>query len=94
MSGKRTPIRYWLGGDPCHYEDTDDEVVYILDRVSVTWETYFEEFEVTGVIVGVKYDAAGFIDQIELAESNDLDDCAWVPNDGIFYKPEDDAHED
>ena len=84
---KRTPIRYWLGGDPCVYEDTDDEVVYMLDRVTVYWDSYLTEDEATGILVGVKYDAAGFIDEVQLAESDYLEQM-WVPNDGIFYKPD------
>lgn len=84
---KRTPIRYWLGGGPCVYEDTDDEVVHMLDRVTVCWDSYLTEDEATGILVGVKYDAAGFIDEVQLAESDYLERM-WVPNDGIFYKPD------
>lgn len=103
MGSERTPVRYWLGGDPCVYEGTDDEIVYMLDRVAVGWETYWTNRKATGVLVnrkatgvlvGVKYDAAGFIDEVELAESDRWSDCAWVPNDGIFYKADREASEE
>lgn len=94
MGSERTPVRYWLGGDPCVYEGTDDEIVYMLDRVAVGWDTYLTNREATGVLVGVKYDAAGFIDEVELAESELWSDSAWVPSDGIFYKADREASEE